>query len=672
NMTVLLAYLVAGAGAYAFGRAIAMPRPAALLTGLVFMLSGFLLGHLEHVVVVQAAGLAPWLLFAIERARSSGNPRYFQLGAVITALMILAGHPQTAAFSLLVAAAYGLCRLAGPAWRRDALGLAMTAAIGIGLALMQLLPTWDLARLSDRSALGYQSLIEMSLPPRQLLTLIFPFLFGGAPSTLFPTPYWGAGAWPNELVGYVGLPSLLLAACALPGLKRPPVAFFAALALVGAVLALGGFTPLYQLWAELPLLNTMRVPGRHLFEVDLAIAVLAGLGLTRLLAMAPADRDRAAMRAWGLLALAAGGLVLALAAVGPGLAARWQAFAPSGLELAAALAPTAAAVWVPLAIAAATGAALLAFRGRGARFWAMAILVVTAADLGLFAWHVGWRQQAPASAPVGEPGRFEPYRTASVAADAYPYRDPALVAALRYPVTSALAGVRSVGGYDPLMPARFARIMDGVAHGGHLALPVIWGPAHHAIDLFGARRVVIETPLLEGGWADRLASGRFTEVTSEGPVTVFENQRAMPMAWRPAVAEVHDPARVDALITREPDFDPRTTVLLEAPLAIEQVVPGTASVERHSLNRLTVATQGSGPGVVVVSEGYDPGWRASTGGRQLAVHRANGLLLGIEVPEGAHHIALVYEPPFWRAGLLGSGLSLLALLYWWRRSRATA
>lgn len=666
NATVLLAFAVAGAGAYALGRALAMPRAAALVTGLSFMLSGFLVGHLEHVVMVQAAGLIPWVLWAVARHRATGESRYARWGAVFVGLMLLAGHPQIAVYGLAIAAAYGLWAVLG----RPALAapLALMLLLGMGFGLVQLLPTWDLSRLSDRASLGYAQLVEMSLPPRQLATLLFPFLYGAPPAGPFQVPYWGAGPWRNELVGYAGLVPLLLTVAAMPLLKRPgPARFFAGLGLAGLLLALGGFTPLYRLWATVPVLDAFRVPGRHLLEVDLAVAVLAGLGAARLLSLAPSERRRGALWAWAALGLPLVAIAGLLALAGPALAARWQAYAPAGLSLEAVLSPAQPAVWVPLALWAAAGLALWGL-GRGARAFAAGAVLVCALDMGLFAAHAGWWASSPRPTALAAMAPMAEARTAALSASAYPYRDLPLLRALGYPVTGSLWGVRAVGGYDPLMPARYSKIMGGVAHSGHLNGAGIWQPGHHGLDLFGARHVVLDAAMPAPPWP----AGRFEPLATDALTQRYANHRAMPMAWRPALARVLSPGEVDAGVTADPDLDPRTTVLLETPLTAERVSPGLASVEREGLGRMVVSTRGTGPGVVVVSEGFDPGWHAVLDGRELPVHRAYGLLIGIEVPPGAHRLTLSYEPPLWKAGLAGTGLSLIGWLVWWRRSRRRA
>src|ERR1700730_19336188 len=58
--------------------------------------------------------------------------------------------------------------------------------------------------------------------------------------------------------------------------------FWAVVVLVCLALAFGRFLPLnlYKLVYYVPVLNLFRVPARHLMEVEFALAVLAGRGLT--------------------------------------------------------------------------------------------------------------------------------------------------------------------------------------------------------------------------------------------------------------------------------------------------------------------------------------------------------------------------------------------------------
>ena len=128
-----------------------------------------------------------------------------------------------------------------------------------------------------------------SLPRRFALTFFAPYVMGGGDGRLFRAPYVGPPFY-SEMVGYVGLLSLMLALAALLLRRDARNLFWACAAAVAFVLALGGYAPfgLYELIYYVPVLNLFRVSARHLMEVEFALAVLAGRGLT-LLQTARAD-----------------------------------------------------------------------------------------------------------------------------------------------------------------------------------------------------------------------------------------------------------------------------------------------------------------------------------------------------------------------------------------------
>lgn len=671
NLTVILAYATAGIGTYAFARALTMPVAAAALSAVIFMWSGFMVGHLEHVVMVQAASLLPWLLWAIERYRVTLAPRYAQAGAIALALLGLAGHPQTAVFAGLLAAVYALWRGLGlkpRAWGAYLGHLSLLALVGAASTLPQLLPTWDLSREAARASLTYTELVSHSVPPYHLITLLFPFFFGSPPSGVFQTPYWGAGPFFNELTGYAGLLPLVLVLIAAAGLvKERQVRFWLVTAGVGLMLALGGFTPLYQAWAQIPVLDTMRIPGRHLLEFDFAVAILAGLGLARLLKANLKTRWRLAMVAWAGVGFALWAVVGLLVMRGPGLAARLQFMAPESVSLASALHPLQPNFWVPLAFWGLSGLALAGLANRAHGLWASMIVLLTAADLMLFGQFLGWRQQSPRPSAPFPVAAQDDARTLSIAASPYPYRDLPRVEALRYPVTGALWGTRAVTGYDPLFPARYGALMGKMSHVGHFQVAELFSAGHHGLSILGTRHLRLDRALLDDPtWQWRMAEGRFTPVREEDGVGLFEDKNALPRAWRVVSVNALTPEAIAGRVTEDPSFVPGAEALVEAPIALAPPSwsPGETTLEPVGLNRLRLTTRGEGPGFVVVNEGYDPGWRAFAGPREFKVHRVDGLVLGLEVPAGAWLIDLRYEPRTWRFGLLGAGLGLLVLLIW--------
>jgi hypothetical protein len=104
-------------------------------------------------------------------------------------------------------------------------------------------------------------------------------------------------------------------------------------------------------------------------------------------------------------------------------------------------------------------------------------------------------------------------------------------------------------------------------------------------------------------------------------------------------------ARREALATEE---DARGVVL----------PPGSrsspADLARAAGGRIVV--RAAGPGLLVLGEGFDPGYSARVDGRPAPALRVNGDRVGIVLPEGTHRVGLTH-----RARGLGAGLALAAL-----------
>jgi hypothetical protein len=111
---------------------------------------------------------------------------------------------------------------------------------------------------------------------------------------------------------YAGLPTLVLAGVALWSRPRDPlVRFFAAAALIALLLALGDTTPFHGLLHSLPVFRALRAPARYVLLVDVALAVLAALGLDSLQKEAGGTERRRARMAVFVAALLAAGLPFA-------------------------------------------------------------------------------------------------------------------------------------------------------------------------------------------------------------------------------------------------------------------------------------------------------------------------------------------------------------------------
>jgi membrane protein YfhO len=111
-------------------------------------------------------------------------------------------------------------------------------------------------------------------------------------------------------------------------------------------------------------------------------------------------------------------------------------------------------------------------------------------------------------------------------------------------------------------------------------------------------------------------------------------------------------------------FDPgREAVLTAADAATLTLPPGSASsraeIARAAGGQLEVRAQG--PGLLVVAEAWDPGWRAEVDGRPAPLLRVNYAELGVVLGPGTHRVGLAFTPPGLGTGVALALLGLLAV-----------
>jgi hypothetical protein len=389
NLLVVSTYTVAGLGAYLFARRSGSSITGSLVTALAWQMGGFTVAQLAHINIAQVAALLPWVFWSLEGYARGGGRKSGVLLSIFVALQAFVGHQQTLLYSLELVAVYAVVMaLASKEARALYLKSLGFVAAGLALAAIQILPTFELLRNSLRAEATYEFFTSFSLPRRFALTFFAPFVMGGGDGRLFRAPYVGPPFY-AELVGYVSLLGLMLALAALLLKRDARNLFWASAAVAAFLLALGGYAPfgLYRLIYQLPVLNLFRVPSRHLLEVEFALAVLAGRGLTALQSARASGR---ALRA----SVASGAIVFTLTCLAVTVLRPEEFKLGRVAEFGFMRAPE---LFVPVVLAAASAWALFVFargRARGATALLVCVLVV---DLLVWGQSSGWRVGSPVS-----------------------------------------------------------------------------------------------------------------------------------------------------------------------------------------------------------------------------------------------------------------------------------
>jgi hypothetical protein len=218
---------------------------------------------------------------------------------------------------------------------------------------------------------------------------------------------------------------------------------------------------------------------------------------------------------------------------------------------------------------------------------------------------------------------------------------------------------------------------------GHRYLASVRLPARYSVDAIGLERLPGEGMLtlsrlavfdqysaalrpvsVVSGYVSDLS--RFREAAATPAVRLYElpitPERAHVVEQLRGVA---DASQLVAELARSDGIDPRQGALaLRADLLGLGALPRGARSSRAVVLRDTpgqLELRGEGPGLLVVAEGWDPGWSATLDDAPVALLRVNALQLGVVLPAGVHEVGLRHAPPGFGPGLALAGVAAAGL-----------
>lgn len=224
------------------------------------------------------------------------------------------------------------------------------------------------------------------------------------------------------------------------------------------------------------------------------------------------------------------------------------------------------------------------------------------------------------------------------------------------PGTAGNFGLEEWQGYDGLYPARRVDFVEKIGFD-------YWNGMFRAcaIDYY------LNDPTYKEGFPiDELeARGALKKEIEMETLEVLRNEASLPRAR--LVASVEVAPSVDVLFDRmrSKDFDPATTIVVEPgatqPLrAQSEADVGSATIRYYSNNRVVVSCEANAPAALVLADTYYPGWNAYIDGVKAGIFPAYYIFRGVTVPQGVHTIEFRYEPRSLALGLVISVASLFA------------
>ena len=630
---------------FLFLRRLGLAPPAVWFGALTFLLNPFTVVWLEHPPSAVSCWL-PWLLWSVDRNRHEGGPGNVALLAALTALTLLAGHPETAFKVLLMTGAYAVAVcLVGT--RRGRLGsdcmllfgrLLPAVLLGAALAAAQIVPFLEYMGESGIAAMRRTFTVSpMVVPPPSAVAAFVPDVFGNPSRGVWLTNYCEQQTYPGNVAWILAAVSLGVAA------RRWRVAFLAGTALLAAAL-MYGVPGVSQLFALIPMAG-LSAPSRFGLLTIFSVVALASIGLS---AMCESDRTRPpghghdrAMRA------ALAGLAIMTALVVALIWWQWPAFRQAAFVREMAL----ATLWSGAIACGAAAIVVCWVKGVVTPRIAVALLIVVSVG-DLFA--VGFRFH-----PMLPRAQVFPPLPSIDAIKA----DPALFRVAGFgdslpPNTAMAYGLNDPRGYDGVAPRHYTDLL-GRAFGPAMA---------HRIDQHGALPVVdlLNVKYVVGNGVDRAPVPHWIPVMT-APVAVYRNDRVFPRAWLVDRAVVRDDAStLDWIVAATSDLRHEAPIAepLSADLSPERSASGDTgevAISRYEPTEVELTTRASGRRLLVLADAWYPGWEVYVDGRKAAIVRAYHALRAVPVPGGQHVVRFSYEPASLRIGTAVSAAALIAL-----------
>ena len=241
----------------------------------------------------------------------------------------------------------------------------------------------------------------------------------------------------------------------------------------------------------------------------------------------------------------------------------------------------------------------------------------------------------------------------------------------------------STDGYGHLSSERYAQLLSTIANSGKLGGLVRrsdtdlyeaselepFGSANpyrlRMMSLFGVK-YVLETK--KGELKDKLStdirfpSSEFKLIWEDATWRIWEYTKALPRVLFATNYIVKTKPQDIITALYDTNINLSNTVILEKNpevLLTQLTSSGQATILSYDLNSVTIRTNSSAPGFLLLTDNYYPGWHATVDDKPANIYRADFTLRAVPVPNGTHTVVFTYRPV---AFVIGIMLTLFGIL----------
>lgn len=618
SLLIFLQPLLAGVFIYLYLDNLKLSKLASLLGSITFSFSGFFITWLEWGNVLHTAIWLPFVLLSIDKIVSNkGRLSVWNVLFVLSlAFSFFAGYLQTFFYLFTISFFYFLGRLIQSGKDKKILiPYLMSIGVFVFLTSIQWIPTLQFILLSARDidVVGWKA-EGWFIPWKHLIQFVVPDFFGN-PSTLNYFGVWNYG----ELTGYAGITPLVFTIFAVIFRRDRKTLFFGLALLLSLVFALPNSLSKSPFVLNVPFINTSQ-PTRLLFITDFSIAVLAALGF---------DYFRKKNK----------GMLYVLSFMSLTFVCLWsfitfggKYFLPQDLIVSRSNLVLPTAIFIAsLCIIVASGF----LKKISNKFFELSLFfIIILVSFDLLRFGLKFNTFAPESYLYPKTSAID-----FLQKNTDNFRIMTSDSRILPPNFSAIYGLQSVDGYDPLYLKNYAQLIAASERGkpninspfGFNRIITPHNYSSQIINLMGVKYIIS---------LDDINKDNFIKVFEEGQTKIYENKNVYPRIFfvkniilaknrEEAVMEMF---KIDSF---------KENAVIEEEIGIKNFGMGSAKIISYEENRVEIKTESKEEGFLILTDSFYPTWEAQIDGKKTHIYLTNVNFRGVIVPAGKHRIEFI-------------------------------
>ncbi|MEI7905108.1 MAG: YfhO family protein, partial [Candidatus Firestonebacteria bacterium] len=487
----------------------------------------------------------------------------------------------------------------------------------------------------------------------EVLIYIYPRFFG-----LIPPTYWGHSPFWLSTTAFGIVPLLLVLTAVFFRFREKAVLFFVLLSVFILLMAFGGFTPIYKLLYQIPIINGFRNPSRWLAYFAFSMITLSAYGLDLLAGLVTGKQgvqeQKGRKAFYALLAALAGlsffvylgfssdqnGTILALQKW-EGIKSRFTGpyLGNYASEIFKMISEDMLKFFLIFSLAAGT-VVLAIMRKLNKALLAGMLAVIFAADMLLF-----WGQFKLVEKISEDPTKTEILSFMEKQQNKGPYRVFPMGQQLSMSNWYMSEKIESIQGYHSAPLKNFNDMLQQGALGKLSYLGLL--NVRYLLSL-----EKLNHPLLKA--------------VHEGNVNIYESAMVFPRSFLAGEILALKGAEAIAKKFDDPKFNPIKTLILEEEVR-EKIEPlningSEVNIASYTPNKVVLTAKAPVDCMLVLGDIYYPEWEAFVDGKKTKIFQAYGALRAVHLTKGEHKVEFVYGKKIFYIGLLISLLTLAVII----------